>query len=130
VPGTILLVDDNHEILTGVRMRLGAVGYQTRTACDGQTGIQSAIQHPPDAIVMDVRMPGIDGLQAVAELQCRPDTKDIPIIVLSASLADEESALDAGAHFFVKKPYVGTELIAAIRAAVGLKSVPSQGGSE
>lgn len=115
---SVLLVDDNPEILLGIRLRLEALGCRTFTAADGRSGIESAIANRPDAIVMDVRMPGISGLEAVAELKSRPDTNNIPIIVLSASLADEESALDAGAHFFIKKPYVGTELLAVICTAV------------
>ncbi len=118
----VLIVDDNPEIVVGIRLRLEALGYRTVTAVDGRSGIDSAIADQPDAIVMDVRMPGMNGLQAVAELKSRPDTNNIPIIVLSASLADEESALDAGAHFFIKKPYVGAELLAAICTAVDTTS--------
>lgn len=124
MPRTILLVDDNHEILTGVKMRLNAVGFETQSANNASSGIDQAIQQHPDAIVMDVRMPGMNGLQAVSVLQRNEQTKDIPIVILSASLADEESALDAGARYFVRKPYVGKDLIAAITSAIDTSPRP------
>lgn len=118
-PNRILLVDDDADVLRGAMLWLKAAGYETYTANDGNQAIAVAVQDKPDAIVMDVRMPNRDGLSAMSQLQQRDDTKDIPIIMLSASLIDQQRALDAGARFFLSKPYEGKKLIAAVNAAVG-----------
>jgi len=115
----ILLVDDDADVLRGAMLWLKAAGYEISTANDGNQAIAVAVQEKPAAIVMDVRMPNQDGLSAMSQLQQRDDTKDIPIIMLSASLIDQQRALDAGARFFLPKPYEGKKLVAAVNAAVG-----------
>ena len=67
---------------------------------------------------MDVRMPQKDGLTALDELKQKSDTRQIPVVMLSASLVDREKALDAGASYFLSKPYEGHELIKAVNAAI------------
>lgn len=119
---TVLLVDDDHAILEGARLRLRASGYDTLAASDGLEGVATAMKVKPDAIVMDVRMPRMDGITALTELQENEETKDIPVIMLSASLIDQQRALDAGARFFVSKPYVGTDLLRAVESAIGQSS--------
>ena len=114
----ILLVDDDREIIMGASIRLRAAGYETMMAHDGQQGVDTAIEKKPDAIVLDVRMPNKDGLQALEELQQNEKTRNIPVVMLSASLIDQQAALDAGARFFLTKPYQGKTLIAAVGAAL------------
>lgn len=113
-PQRILIVDDNHEIVCATRIRLRAAGYETIEAYDGDAAIHSAIENHPDAIVLDVRMPVKDGLTMLTELKDRPDTKDIPVIMLSASVVDQQAALDAGARYFVRKPHEGRQLVQAL----------------
>jgi DNA-binding response OmpR family regulator len=115
---TILLIDDDREIVFGTCLRLRAAGYQTLTAYDGDDGCQAAVRHRPDAIVLDVRMPRHDGLAALAWLRNCADTKYIPIIMASASLVDQQSALDSGARFFLSKPYQAKTLLAALSEAI------------
>jgi CheY-like chemotaxis protein len=67
---------------------------------------------------MDVRMPRMNGLEALLRLQSSAATNAIPVIMLSASLADRQAALDAGARFFLKKPYQGEQLLAALEDAL------------
>lgn len=114
----VLIVDDDHDITTAAGMRLRAAGYDTMTASDGEVGVATAVEAQPDAIVLDVRMPKKDGLQALDELQQNETTCKIPIVMLSASLIEQQAALDAGARFFLTKPYQGKELIAAVAAAL------------
>ena len=114
----ILLVDDEEEILRSTALWLSAAGFQTATSRDGAEAVAAAIESHPDAIVMDVRMPHKDGVTALAELQQRSDTRQIPIVMLSASLVDKEMALDAGATFFLSKPYQGRELVEAVKVAI------------
>ncbi|MGD9857510.1 MAG: response regulator [Planctomycetaceae bacterium] len=114
----ILLVDDEEEILRGANLWLSAAGYRTAVAHDGVEAIAAARESQPDAIVMDVRMPRKDGLTALAELQRQAETRHIPIVMLSASLVDQERALDAGARFFLTKPYNGRSLVKTVGAVI------------
>jgi len=115
---TVLMVDDDQALLDGTRLRLRASGYDTLEAHDGIQGVATAIKAQPDAIVMDVRMPRMDGLKALVELQESTFTKNIPVVILSASLRDQQRALDAGARFFITKPYEGKNLVRAIESAI------------
>lgn len=117
-PHRVLVVDDEADIREGVGRWLSACGYQTNFAVDGEAGVAAARETIPDAILLDVLMPRKGGLEALAELRARPATSQIPIVMLSASLRDEQRALDAGARFFVHKPYNGKKLVAAVKAAI------------
>jgi CheY-like chemotaxis protein len=110
----VLLVDDNHELVDAAALRLRAAGYETLRAYDGQQCIASAVSHHPDAILLDVQMPVKDGLTALAELQASEATRSIPIVMLSASIVDEQAALQTGARFFLKKPYESQNLLRAL----------------
>ncbi|WP_425400090.1 response regulator transcription factor [Aeoliella sp.] len=114
----VLIVDDEPDIREGVGRWLNACGYETSVAFDGDAGVAAAHATNPDAILLDVMMPRKDGLQALEELRASPDTSGIPIVMLSASLRDEQRALDAGATFFVHKPYDGKKLVAAVQSAI------------
>jgi CheY-like chemotaxis protein len=117
-PATVLIVDDDDEIIRAASLRLRAAGYHTLTAGDGEAGVAAAIANHPDAILLDVRLPRLDGLSALADLKRRSETKHIPVVVLSASVVDQQAALDAGARFFLKKPYRGDMLVEAVRTAL------------
>jgi DNA-binding response OmpR family regulator len=114
----VLMADDEEEIRRGAGLWLSAAGYEPSFACDGNEAVAEARRTNPDAIVLDVRMPHKNGLDALAELQKRDETKHIPVVMLSASLVDQSKALDAGATFFLTKPYAGKKLIAAVNAAL------------
>ncbi len=116
--GRVLLVDDDRDVRNATSLRLPAAGYETLTARDGKEAVSSAIQNRPDAIVLDVRMPGMDGLAALGEIRRRDDIRQTPIVMLSASLRDQQAALDAGARFFLTKPYQGKTLVAAVGSAI------------
>ena len=122
----ILIVDDDHDIIQGANLRLRAAGYDTLTATDGEQGVAAAVTNTPDAILMDVRMPRLDGLGALALLKQRAETRDIPVVVLSASLRDQRAALDAGARYFLTKPYRSNDLLLAVKSA--LADVPPTAG--
>lgn len=113
----ILIVDDDHQISAGTSVRLRAAGYETVIAHDGVEGLANAHHHRPDAIVLDVKMPFMDGLECLSRLKQDPNTMNIPVVMLSASVVDEEAALDAGARYFLRKPFVGKLLLEAIDAA-------------
>jgi CheY-like chemotaxis protein len=115
---SVLLVDDDCDLAHGASLRLQAAGYQTLTAHDGQQGVVAARATNPAAIVMDVRMPRMNGLKALETLQHDARTKHIPIVMLSASLVDQKAALDAGARYFLTKPYQSATLVTAVQKAI------------
>ncbi|HTU24637.1 MAG TPA: response regulator [Pirellulales bacterium] len=114
----VLIVDDNQELVRAAALRLRAAGYETLAAFDGEQGVATAVERHPDAIVLDVRMPNKDGLSALAELQATDATRAIPVIMLSASIIDEQAALQAGARYFLKKPYDSGKLLSALATAM------------
>ena len=116
---TVLVVDDDREVSQCLAVRLRSAGFRVVSACDGEEGLTSARSHHPDAIVLDVRMPKKDGLTVLKELRGYPPTKDIPIIMLSASIHDQQNALRAGASYFVRKPYEADEVLSAIESSIG-----------
>lgn len=116
--GRVLVVDDDRDIVESVSIRLHAAGYEIVTAFDGQQGVTIATTDAPDAIVLDVRMPKMDGMTALAQIKQHRDTQCIPVVMLSASMYDQEAALRAGASFFVLKPYVPNYLLAAVDSAI------------
>ncbi|MEP3482394.1 MAG: response regulator [Fuerstiella sp.] len=116
---TVLIIDDDPDVRTGTRVRLKAAGYKTLEAENGFKGIAMAIEHVPDAILLDVRMPKMDGLTALKLMQNNAITKDTPVVMLSASHVDQTEALDSGAKYFLSKPYQGSQMLASIEAAIG-----------
>lgn len=114
----ILVVDDEPDISEAVCRWLKAGGYEARSAANGVAGMQAALDSPPDAILLDVLMPFKDGLETLADLRANDLTTQIPVIMLSASLRDEQRALDAGARFFIHKPYDGKKLVSTVGAAI------------
>ena len=124
--GKVLLVDDDWDLRATTSLRLSAVGYDTVTACDGDEAVASAVEHHPDVIVLDVGTPKTDGLQALGQLRGQDATKNTPIVMLSASLRDQQAALDAGALFFLSKPYEGRTLVAAVDSAMTETAEPTK----
>jgi DNA-binding response OmpR family regulator len=114
----VLIIDDSREIVSATSVRLRASGFGTIGAFDGQQGFDAAIDIHPDAIVLDVRMPVKDGLATLAALKDHEATKSIPVIMLSASIIDQQAALDAGARHFMRKPYEGHALVEALKAVL------------
>jgi len=116
-PQRILVVDDETAILRALTSALTARGYKVSQAVDGQSAIDSVAVDPPDAVVLDLRLPDIDGVEVCRRLRT---WSGVPIIVLSANGLDERKveALDEGANDYVTKPYSTPELLARIRAAL------------
>lgn len=116
----VLIVDDDREITRAIALRLGKAGVKTTTAFDGAAGLKSVQSDPPDAIVMDLRMPVMDGFALLERLQNSVHTRNIPAIILSADAADKArlKALRAGATFYVEKPYNAQDLIEAISTSM------------
>ena len=111
----ILIIEDDEAILTFLRRGLAYDGYQVETADDGQTGLLMAKDKPPDLVVLDWMLPGLDGLEVCRRLQTGGH---LPILMLTArdSVSDRVQGLDAGADDYMVKPFNLDELLARIRA--------------
>ncbi|MBI3464445.1 MAG: response regulator [Planctomycetes bacterium] len=114
----VLIIDDERAIVRGMALRLQMAGYETIRAYDGQQGLTAAIAERPDAIILDICMPNVDGLATLAALRAREETKRIPVVMASGNSADQQVAMSAGACLFLTKPYEGKALVAAMEAAV------------
>jgi len=114
----VLLVDDDQELVEGLGIRLRAAGYEVFSAFDGRSAVDSAIGHRPDAILMDDYMPQMGGLEAIEELGRHPETKELPVIMLSASSRDQQTAIKKGARFFLQKPCDVCTVTAALREVI------------
>jgi DNA-binding response OmpR family regulator len=103
----ILLADDEEDIKTVLRMFLESKGYQVCTAYDGLDAIDQANSEKPDAILLDVMMPLMDGFEVCKKLKASPETASIPVVMLSAASHAEsvKKGLDAGAIDYLVKPF-------------------------
>ena len=113
----ILVVDDEPEICRTLGINLRIRGYEVDLAGDGEAALDLAARHHPDAVVLDLGLPGIDGVDVIAGLR---GWSRVPIVVLSARdrEPDKVAALDAGADDYVTKPFGMDELLARLRAAL------------
>jgi two-component system cell cycle response regulator DivK len=102
-----LIVDDNEANLILARDILRLVGFETLEATDAESGMETAIREKPDFILMDIRLPGMNGLEATAILKSNPETACIPIVAISASVfsEDRQKAISAGCEGFLEKPF-------------------------
>ncbi len=119
-PIRVLYVEDAEVIRDTIARLLEIYGYDVNYARNGQEGVEMAIHWKPDMILMDLRMPIMDGYKAIQELKLNPTTRNIPVFVVSAwsSQREREQARLAGAdQFFVKPPEL-TKLVEAIENAV------------
>jgi two-component system KDP operon response regulator KdpE len=114
---SILAIDDEPQLLAALATILEGRGYRLRTARNGAMGLDAVANERPDVVLLDLAMPGVDGLEVCRRLR---EFSRVPILVLSA-LSDEPrkvKALDAGADDYITKPFGVEELLARIRAAL------------
>ena len=113
-PRRVLLVDDDRDIVEGAAIRLQTCGFDVLTAYDGHRALDVASKEPLDAILLDIRMPGLDGLSVLRQLRNRPESADVPVAIMSGSVGDKDTALRFGAQYFLTKPYQAAELMEAV----------------
>ena len=116
----ILIIDDVQENVFMLQHRLEKEKYNIITANDGETGIELAKKELPDLILLDIMMPGKNGLQVCQELCENESTKNIPIILVTAKVAadDIRIGLEVGAFDYIKKPFNKIELLARVKTAL------------
>jgi CheY-like chemotaxis protein len=126
--GRVLVVDDEPDVLLLCRLNLQQRGHDLLEAPDGTTALQLARTHHPDAIVLDLMLPGIDGYEVLEALRGDVLTASIPVLVLTAKSlrADRERSEGLGAAAFLTKPFLPSELCDLVETLVeaGRKSGP------
>ncbi len=112
----VLVVDDDPDVLASLERGLRLSGFEVATAVDGAEALRSATETRPDAIVLDINMPVLDGVSVVTALRAMDN--DVPVCVLSArsSVDDRVAGLEAGADDYLVKPFVLQELVARVKA--------------
>jgi len=122
--GRILVVDDEIYIVHILDFSLGMEGYEVITALDGEQALEKARAEKPDLIVLDIMMPKLDGYETCKILKAETDTKDIPVILLSAKgrNVDQKIGFEVGADDYITKPFSPRKLVERINAILGQSS--------
>jgi len=117
----VLIVDDEPDNIELLQRRLTRKGYETLGAASGEAGLKLAAAELPNLILMDIKMPGLDGLEATKRLKAEPSTAHIPVIALTAHARpeDRQNALDAGADEYESKPIDLPALLGKMEALMG-----------
>jgi DNA-binding NarL/FixJ family response regulator len=122
-PARILIVDDEPLNVDYLEQELEELGYVTESATDGLEALDRVAAAPPDLVLLDVMMPGMDGISALRVLKADPETRLIPVVLMTAlnAIEDRVRGIEAGADDFLSKPVDERELVARIRTALSLK---------
>jgi CheY-like chemotaxis protein len=122
-PPHILIVDDVPKNLQVLALLLDKAGYRVSMAMDGPQALAMVAQEPPDLVLLDIMMSGMDGLEVCRRLKADPGTREIPVIFLTArtELEDLQEGFRAGAVDYVTKPWRGAELLARVATHVSLR---------
>jgi two-component system, OmpR family, response regulator MprA len=122
----ILVVDDDPQIVSLVKRGLAYEGYTVDAADSGEKALSTALQSPPDLVILDIMMPGLNGIEVTKRLR---QGSDVPVLLLTAkgTIPDRVAGLDAGADDYMVKPFALDELLARVRAM--LRRRQPQGGA-
>jgi len=125
---TVLIADDSLVIRAVVRSELEEEGYRVVEAVDGLDAVRQCRDDPPDVVLLDIEMPGLDGYQVLSELKADPKLRDVPVVFLTSrgEMDDVVAGLRGGAHDYLKKPFETPELLARVAAATHVKHLQDQ----
>jgi two-component system response regulator MprA len=112
----ILVVDDEPAVRASLARVLDQAGYQVSLAADGREALHQVALDPPDAVVLDVVMPGLDGIEVTRSLRSARDRTPVLLLTARAEVSDRVRGLDAGADDYLTKPFALDELLARLRA--------------
>lgn len=112
----VLLAEDEPNIVASLTFLLERAGFEVAAAMNGQAAFDAAIADPPDVMVLDVMLPGLDGMEILRRLRADAAGRNLPVVMLTAKgqREDRETALGAGADLFITKPFSNSELVAAV----------------
>lgn len=116
----VMVIEDEKEIRDLVKYNLEKVGFRVAAAANGEEGIKQLFASRPDALVLDLMLPGINGLEILREVRAEPMTHDVPVLVLTARSAEMDKLLgfENGADDYLTKPFSPRELVARVQALV------------
>ncbi|HEX3720440.1 MAG TPA: response regulator [Verrucomicrobiae bacterium] len=128
----ILVVDDEPDMLELIEVNLAAAGYEVFTSANGKDGLQKARQTPPELIVLDLMLPELDGLEVCKSLRRDASTAAIPILMLTARVAeiDRVLGLELGADDYVTKPFSTRELVLRVKNLLRRKANKENGSDD
>lgn len=123
----ILVVDDEEDILDLVEYNLKQNGYKVSCISTGEEVLETVHSYKPDLILLDLMLPGVDGFDVCKDLKSQPETKDIPVIMLTAKSEDIDvvTGLELGADDYITKPFSPRVLVARVRAILRKKNKSS-----
>jgi DNA-binding response OmpR family regulator len=112
----ILVVDDDHAIVRAIVINLLTVGYEPVTARDGAEGLRKVVEENPDLVILDIMMPEIDGFEVLKLLKGNPETRHIPVVMLTAYPSDQNMMLSYGleSDCFIPKPFEPEDLLTVV----------------
>ena len=124
--GTILVVEDEPDIAGLVKYHLEKAGLPARVVADGKQALDLILREQPDLVVLDLMLPGLDGLELCRRLRGAPATRGIPVIMLTAKTeeVDRIVGLEMGADDYVPKPFSPRELVARVKAVLRRTAAP------
>ncbi|MGI9558027.1 MAG: response regulator transcription factor [Solirubrobacterales bacterium] len=114
----VMVVDDEPAVRSSIERALKLEGYDVRTAPDGKEALRELAVHPPDAMVLDVLMPEVDGLEVCRRMRSAGDRTPVLMLTARDAISDRVDGLDAGADDYLVKPFALEELLARLRALV------------
>ncbi len=122
----VLVIEDEPNIIEAISFILSRDGWSVRTHSNGVTAVETVLARKPDVVILDVMLPGKSGYDILRELRDLPETRDLPILMLTArgQTKDRELAERAGVSHFMTKPFSNAEVIEAVRALVAPVSDP------
>ena len=112
----VLIVEDEPNIIVSLIFLLENAGYDVTSLGDGQIALEHILMNPPDVLVLDVMLPGLDGYEVLRELRANSQTQTLPVLMLTAKgqRQDRQNALDFGADLFISKPFSNAEVVSAV----------------
>ncbi len=118
------MADDEEAVRTAVRRALTLAGYEVETAADGDEALASLAERAPDAVLLDVMMPGVDGIEVCRRLRAAGDATPVLMLTARDAVGDRVAGLDAGADDYMVKPFALQELLARLRALLRRTGTP------
>ena len=115
-PRKILVIEDDRDIARLLELHLHDLGYDVQVACDGVSGLKQALSKPYDLIILDLMLPGIDGLEVCRNLRTKPNYTPILMLTAKSTELDRVLGLEVGADDYLTKPFSIRELLARVKA--------------